>query len=96
MERTALINKVIKGHERQVKLSCWLAKVGYNTGLGKLSRLQAYYRDAFVVLRAWRDVLYIGKAQIGNKFFLMDQAIMHTDHAQVKALMQVDPQVRGK
>ena len=95
MEKTTLIKKVVKGHERQVKLSFRLAKVGYNTGLGKLFRLQAYYRDALVTLRAWRDVLYVGKEQIGSKFFLMDQAIMHTDHAQVKALMQVDPQVRG-
>ncbi len=88
-------DKILKAHDRQIKLSHQLAKVGYDTPLGKLLRLVAYYRDAFLMLKQWRDFLYIRKDHIGNKFFAVDQAIMHASHAEVKRLMQVDPQVRG-
>lgn len=95
MEKTALIKKVLKGHERQVKLSHRLATVGYNTPFGKLLRLKAYYSDGFVILKAWRDFLFIRKDNVGDPFLAVDQAIMHADHEQVKRLMHVEPQVRG-
>ncbi len=47
------------------------------------------------MLKAWRDFLYIRKEQIGSTYFAVDHAIMHSDHDQVKALMQVEPQLRG-
>lgn len=95
MEKTALTEKILKNHAHQVKLSSWLAKTGYDTALGKLLRLQIYYRDAFIMLKAWREFLVTRTTQIGNKFFAVDQAIMHADHKQVKQLMQVEPQIRG-
>ena len=91
----ALKEKVLKGHDRQVWLSSVLAKVGYNTRIGKFLRLVFYYLDASIMLKAWKDFLYIRKNAIGNKYFAVDQAIVHTDHAEVKALMQTEPQVRG-
>jgi hypothetical protein len=87
--------KILKAHDRQIKLAHKLAKVGYNTSLGKLLRLRAYYSDAFLILKQWRDFLYIRKDNIGDKFFAVDQAIMHASHSGVKQLMQVEPQVRG-
>lgn len=95
MDITKLTQKVLKAHDNQVKLSQRLAKVGYDSTLGKLLRLRPYYSEGFTILKAWRDFLYIRKEQIGNTFFAVDQAIMHTDHAQVKKLMQTEPQVRG-
>lgn len=89
------MDKVLKNHDRQIKLSYRLAKVGYNTAIGKLLRLRAYYSDAIIMLRAWKDFLYIRKGNIGDKYFAVDHAIMHTSHTQVKELMQVEPQVRG-
>ena len=32
---------------------------------------------------------------IGDKFFAVDQAIIHTSHADVKKLMHIEPQLRG-
>ncbi|BAY09424.1 cytochrome P450 [Calothrix sp. NIES-2098] len=90
-----LKNKVLKAHRRQIRFSRILAKVGYNTAIGKLLRLGLYYMDGLTMLRAWRDFLYIRKDNIGDKFFAVDQAIMHSSHAQVRELMQVEPQVRG-
>ncbi|MBW4562793.1 MAG: cytochrome P450 [Mojavia pulchra JT2-VF2] len=90
-----LKDKVLKGHDRQIELSYRLAKVGYNSTIGRLLRLRAYYADALIMLRAWRDFLYIRKENIGDKYFAVDQAIMHTSHSQVKELMQVEPQLRG-
>jgi len=90
-----LTQKVLKAHDRQVQLSHRLAKVGYNSPLGRLLRLQAYYRDGLIMLRKWTDFLYIRKKHIGNRYFAVDQAIIHTDHAEVKNLMQVEPQMRG-
>ncbi|MDJ0702226.1 MAG: cytochrome P450 [Leptolyngbyaceae cyanobacterium MO_188.B28] len=95
MDLTALTQKVIKAHDRQVKLSRRLAKVGYDTAVGKFLRLVGYYREGFMLLKAWRDFLYIRKEKIGDTFFAVDQAIMHADHDQVKRLMHVEPQVRG-
>jgi cytochrome P450 len=90
-----LKDKVLKNHDRQIKLSQRLAKVGYNTAFGKLLRLRAYYSDALIMLKAWKDFLYIRRENIGDKYFAVDHAIMHTSHAQVKELMQVEPQLRG-
>lgn len=95
MEKTKLTEKILNNHAHQVKLSAWLAKTGYDTALGKLLRLQIYYRDALIILRAWRAFLVTRTTQVGSKFFAVDQAIMHADHAQVKQLMQVEPQIRG-
>lgn len=95
MEKTALTEKILKNHKHQIKLSSWLAKTGYNTALGKLLRLQIYYRDAFIILKAWREFLVTRTTKIGNQYFAVDQAIMHADHEQVKALMQIEPQIRG-
>ncbi|MEO1067914.1 MAG: cytochrome P450 [Cyanobacteria bacterium J06638_6] len=90
-----LTEKVLKAHDHQVKLSHQLAKVGYESTLGRLLRLKAYYRDAFIMVKAWRDFLYIRRDHIGETYFAVDQALMHTSHQRVKALMQVEPQVRG-
>lgn len=90
-----LTEKVLKAHDRQIKLSYRLAKVGYDSALGKVLRLQAYYRDGFILLKQWREFLYIRKRHLGDRYFAVDQAIMHTEHAAVKQLMQVEPQVRG-
>ncbi|MDX2241931.1 MAG: cytochrome P450 [Leptolyngbyaceae cyanobacterium bins.302] len=90
-----LTEKVLKAHDRQIKLSYRLAKVGYTSALGKFLRLQAYYRDGLIILKKWTDFLLIRKKHIGNRYFAVDQAIIHTDHADVKNLMQVEPQIRG-
>ncbi|BAY23638.1 cytochrome P450-like protein [Calothrix sp. NIES-2100] len=90
-----LKEKILKGHNRQIRLSRLLAKVGYNTPIGKLLRLVFYYLDGSILLKAWRDFLYIRRDNIGDKFFAVDQAIMHSSHSQVKELMQVEPQLRG-
>ena len=95
MDITALTKKVLKAHDNQIKLSHRLAKFGYNSPLGKLLRLPAYYKDGFTMVKAWRDFLYIRKNHIGDTFFAVDHAIMHADHAQVKRLMHIEPQVRG-
>ncbi|MBW4644915.1 MAG: cytochrome P450 [Goleter apudmare HA4340-LM2] len=90
-----LKDKVLKAHDRQIKLSYRLAKVGYDTFTGKLLRLRVYYADALILIKNWRDFLYIRKENIGDKYFAVDQAIMHSTHSQVQKLMQVEPQVRG-
>ncbi|KYC38120.1 cytochrome [Scytonema hofmannii PCC 7110] len=88
-------DQILQAHERQIWLSRILAKVGYNTPIGKFLRLVAYYMDGISILGAWRDFLYIRKDNIGEKFFAVDNAIMHTSHSKVKELMQIEPQVRG-
>ena len=88
-------DKVLKGHDRQLWLSPILAKVGYDTAIGKFLRLIFYYMDASIMLNAWRDFLYIRKDNIGDKYFAVDQAIMHSSHSQVRELMQTQPQLRG-
>jgi cytochrome P450 len=90
-----LKDQVLKAHDRQIKLSSRLAKVGYDTTIGKLLRLVAYYTDALIMLKHWRDFLYIRKDNLGDKYFAVDQAIMHTSHSQVQKLMQIEPQIRG-
>lgn len=90
-----LKDRVLKAHHSQVKLSDQLAKVGYDTTIGKLLRLRAYYTDAFIMIKHWRDFLYIRKENIGDKYFAVDQAIMHSTHSQVHELMHVEPQLRG-
>lgn len=89
-----LKDKVLQGHDRQLWLTPILAKVGYDTAIGKLLRLVFYYMDASIMLNAWRDFLYIRKDNIGDKYFAVDQAIMHSSHSQVKELMQTQPQLR--
>ncbi|MGF2033827.1 MAG: cytochrome P450 [Nostoc sp. CmiVER01] len=90
-----LKDKVLKGHARQLWLAPILDKVGYDTAIGKFLRLIFYYMDALIMLKAWRDFLYIRKNNIGNKYFAVDQAIMHSSHSQVSELMQTQPQLRG-
>ncbi len=90
-----LKDKILQGHDRQTRLSGILAKVGYDTTIGKLLRLRVYYLDALIILKAWRDFLYIRKENIGHKFFAVDQAIMHTTYSQVSELMHTEPQIRG-
>jgi hypothetical protein len=87
--------KILKAHDRQINLSHRIAKVGYNTPIGKLLRLYAYYMDAFIMLKAWKDFLYVRKEHIGDKFLAVDQAIMHASYSDVKKLMYTEPQVRG-
>jgi hypothetical protein len=87
--------QILQAHDRQIWLSGILARVGYNTPLGKFLRLVFYYMDAFLILNTWRDFLYIRRDNIGEKFFAVDQAIMHTSHTKVRELMQTEPQVRG-
>jgi cytochrome P450 len=87
--------KILKAHDSQIELSRRLAKVGYNSPVGKLLRLRAYYTDGFMILKKWRDFLYVRKENIGDKFFAVDNAIMHTNYADVHKLMQTEPQVRG-
>ncbi|PAX52753.1 cytochrome P450 [Brunnivagina elsteri] len=91
----ALKEQVINGHKRQIWLANILAKVGNNSPIGKLLRLVFYYADGIVILRHWRDFLYIRKDNIGDKYFAVDQAIMHSSHSQVKKLMHTEPQLRG-
>lgn len=91
----SLQEKVIKGHQRQIWLATVLAKVGYDTPVGKLLRLGVYYADAIIMLRHWRDFLIIRQQEFGDKYFAVDQAIMHSSHAQVKELMHIEPQIRG-
>src|SRR5579883_2311091 len=88
-------DKILTAHQRQIWLSHLLARVGYDTRLGRLLRLGAYYMDAFIMLKAWTAFLNVRWQAIGNKFYAVDQAIMHADHADVKALMQTQPQWRG-
>ncbi|KAF3887593.1 MULTISPECIES: cytochrome P450 [Nostocales] len=88
-------DQILQAHERQIWLSGILARVGYNSPIGRLLRLWAYYMDAFIILGAWTDFLYIRRDNIGEKFFAVDQAIMHTSHSKVRELMHVEPQVRG-
>ncbi len=83
-------DKVLKAHNLQIRLSGILAKVGYNTPLGKLLRLGVYYRDALIMIKAWRDFLYIRKENIGDKYFAVDQAIMHSSHSRVNKYFAVD------
>jgi cytochrome P450 len=91
----ALQEQVINGHKRQIWLAKILAKVGNNSPIGKLLRLVFYYADGIVILRHWRDFLYIRKDNIGDKYFAVDQAVMHSSHSQVKELMHTEPQLRG-
>jgi hypothetical protein len=87
--------KILKAHDRQLKFSPLLAKVGYNSGLGKLLRLFLYYTDAAIILKAWTTVLNVRKAKVGDRFYAVDQAIMHASHDNVQQLMQTEPQLRG-
>ncbi|MBD2196440.1 MULTISPECIES: cytochrome P450 [Calothrix] len=88
-------DKILKGHKRQIRLSRWLAKVGYNSPIGKFLRLIMYYQDGFILLKAWRDFLNIRRENIGDKFFAVDHAIIHASHTLVRDLMHVEPQLRG-
>ncbi len=87
--------KILKAHDRQLKVSPLLAKVGYDSRLGKLLRLWLYYTDAAIILKAWTSVLKVRKENIGDRFYAVDQAIMHASHENVQQLMQTEPQLRG-
>jgi cytochrome P450 len=91
----AIEKQVIEAQKRQIELSRTLAKVGYDSNFGKMLRLRLYYQDGLVMLQKLKSFLYAAKENIGDKFFAVDQAIVHTSHADVKKLMQVEPQVRG-
>ncbi|AUT03066.1 cytochrome [Nostoc sp. CENA543] len=90
-----LQEKVLKAHDRQVRLASILAKVGNTSPIGRFLRLIVYYLEAAVMLRNWRNFLYIRKDNIGEKFFAVDQAVIHTSFSEVKKLMQTQPQLRG-
>ncbi|MBD2360120.1 cytochrome P450 [Anabaena minutissima FACHB-250] len=90
-----LKDKVLKAHNRQIWLSSILAKVGNTSPIGKLLLLIFYYLEAVIIFKDWRDFLYIRKDNIGNKFFALDQAVIHSTHAEVKRLMQTEPQIRS-
>ncbi len=87
--------KILQAHDRELWLSRIIAKVGYDTTVGKLLRLWFYYTDGLLILRAWTDFLNVRKQHIGDKFYAVDQAIIHADYADVKQLMQTEPQWRG-
>ena len=87
--------QVIKSQKSQIELSRTLAKVGYDSKIGQTLRLRLYYQDGCLLLRKFKSVLYTAKEVFGDKFFGGDQAIIHTSHAEVKKLMQVEPQLRG-
>lgn len=91
----AIREEVIKSQKRQIELSRTLAKVGYDSKIGQILRLRLYYQDGLLLLRKFKSFLYTAKEVFGDKFFGGDQAIIHTSHADVKKLMQVEPQVRG-
>ncbi len=91
----AIREEVIKSQKRQIELSRTLAKVGYDSTIGQILRLRLYYQDGLLLLRKFKSFLYTAKEVFGDKFFGGDQAIIHTSHAEVKKLMQVEPQVRG-
>ncbi|MEO0336605.1 MAG: cytochrome P450, partial [Pseudomonadota bacterium] len=55
----------LKAHDRQLKLSKTLAKVGFNTHLGKLLRMKAYYQEGFSLFRSWREFLDSRKEKLG-------------------------------
>jgi hypothetical protein len=88
-------DKILKAYKLQVRLSRILAKVGYNSPIGKRLRLVGYYRDGLIIVKAWRDFLYVRKENIGDKYFAVDHAIMHSTHSQVRELMHIEPQLRG-
>ncbi len=87
--------KILQAHDRQLQFAPFLAKVGYDSRLGKILRLWLYYTDAILILQAWTPVLKVRKAQIGDKFYAVDQAIVHASHETVQTLMQTEPQLRG-
>ncbi|MBV6627838.1 MAG: cytochrome P450 [Rivularia sp. (in: Bacteria)] len=87
--------QVIKSQKSQIELSRTLAKVGYDSKIGQTLRLRFYYQEALLLLRKFKSFLYTAKELFGDKFFGGDHAIIHTSHAEVKKLMQVEPQLRG-
>ncbi|MEQ9667848.1 cytochrome P450 [Coleofasciculus sp. G2-EDA-02] len=86
--------KILEAHERQLKFSRLLAKIGRNNPLGKLICLRAYFLDLPVLTQQWRDYLYVRKEQISDKFLGLDQAIIHTSYADAKRLVETVPQQR--
>ncbi|MEO0336606.1 MAG: cytochrome P450, partial [Pseudomonadota bacterium] len=90
-----LTPKVLKAHDLQVKLSRKLVNFGFDSFLGKLLRTIIYHKEGSTMFKAWRAFLSIRQKHLGNTFFVVDNALVHTDHAHVKQLMQVEPQLRG-
>ena len=88
--------QVFKVHKRQIKLSQTLAKVGYDSVPGKLLRFLVYSLDSFTMLQKLKTFLDTARETIGDKFFGLDSAVIHISHAEVKKLMQIQPQTRGK
>jgi len=87
--------KILEVHERQLKFSRLLAKIGQNNPIGKVIRLRAYFLDLPVLTQQWRDYLYVRKQQISDKFLGLDQAVIHTSYADVKKLVETVPQKRA-
>jgi cytochrome P450 len=86
--------KILEVHERQLKFSRLLAKIGQNNPLGKVIRLRAYFLDLPVLTKQWRDYLYVRKERISDKFLGLDQGIIHTSYADAKRLVETTPQQR--
>lgn len=91
-----ITKQVLQAHKRQIRLSHTLKKVGYNSVLGKFLRFLVYSMDIFMMVKKSKMFLNTAKENIGDKFLGLDQAIIHVSHAEVKRLMQVQPQIRGK
>ncbi len=87
--------KALRTHDIQVGLARILAKMGYDSAIGKRLRLGVYYTEASIMLGAWRDFLEARVKTVGDKFFASDHAIMDASHEGVKKLMQTEPQIRG-
>jgi len=86
--------KILETHDRQLKFSRLLAKIGLNNPISKVIRLRAYFLDLPVLTKQWRDYLYVRKEQISDKFLGLDQAIIHTTYADAKRLVETIPQKR--
>lgn len=86
--------KILEAHDRQLKFSRILAKIGRNNPIGKVIRLTAYFSDLPVLTKQWRDYLYVRKKRISDKFLGLDQGIIHTSYADTKRLVETVPQQR--
>ena len=87
-------NRILKAHDAQLWLSKIIAKVGYNSRIGTVLRLGAYYIDGLIMFTAWTEYLLLRRDRIGDVFLGVDQALFYNSHEDVKRLMAVDPQQR--
>ena len=89
-----VLSQLLNGHKKQIKLSRKSNKRG-DTSIGKMLRLRAYYRDMSSILSTWEKFLSIRQKHTSDQYLVVDQAILHTSHHQVKSLVQAEPQLRG-